>query len=262
MHATVSKAFRSVQVFFPGVQDLRFRVQRSLRAVLKKPHEDDFDILGQVLSTKSDPLLLDIGANRGDAIQSMLMMCPAGKVIAFEPNPLLADKLQSLYGGTEAVTIVNAGLGDETNSFPLHVPFYRNYMFDGLASFKRENATGWLQGRVYGYNDIHLDVKTVTCKVQRLDDFGIKPDFVKIDVQGFEYKVLLGGEGTIRQCRPVILMEAPKQQEKQFLNAMEYKPFIYREGKLLEGSEKYNVFFIPGERAETIIESVNGAAQR
>lgn len=39
----------------------------------------------------------------------------------------------------------------------------------------------------------------------RLDDVGIKADYVKIDVDGFEHLVVDGGETTIRNCKSVLI---------------------------------------------------------
>lgn len=40
-----------------------------------------------------------------------------------------------------------------------------------------------------------------------LDDLRLAPGFIKLDVEGMELNVLLGGEKTIREHRPVILFE-------------------------------------------------------
>ncbi|AXQ68647.1 methyltransferase [Caulobacter phage CcrPW] len=41
-----------------------------------------------------------------------------------------------------------------------------------------------------------------------LDSFGLQDiDYIKIDVEGFEKKVLIGGWATIDRCRPVIVIE-------------------------------------------------------
>lgn len=44
--------------------------------------------------------------------------------------------------------------------------------------------------------------------VRALDDFNLAPDFVKIDVQGFESEVLRGSERTLKTHKPVIICEA------------------------------------------------------
>lgn len=249
MNATVSKALRSVQVFFPGIQDLRFKIQRKVREATGATHEDDFELLS-VFCEFDHAQFVDIGANRGDAIQSMLMKCPQANVVAFEPNPLLGQKLEDIYQTDERVTIINSGLGNANEEFPLFVPFYRNYMFDGLASFQEKNARDWLKNRIYGYREDWLHVQEVMCTVKRLDDFNLSPVFIKIDVQGFEYAVLQGAKLTITSHRPVVLIEAPKDAERIFFAARNYRPYIYRNQKLIAGTEKFNVVYIPAEKVE------------
>lgn len=48
----------------------------------------------------------------------------------------------------------------------------------------------------------------VNVSVCRLDGFAFNPvDFMKIDVEGWEYPVVLGAEQTIKRCKPVIVVE-------------------------------------------------------
>lgn len=246
MHRNVLNFFRSIQVHFPYLQDLKFDVQRAFRSLTDRTHESEFELIS-AFSSGENNLFLDIGANRGDAIQSILMRKPDAKIIAFEPNGYLANKLNRLYGNNARVQIVNAGLGDRNESFDLHVPFYNNYMFDGLASFHEQNARGWLRNRLYGYRERKLEVKKIRCVVRRLDDFNVKPCFIKIDVQGFEFEVLQGGLKTLRASRPAILMESPQYRELDLLYSLDYQPFILKGDKLISGTKNFNVFFIPEE---------------
>jgi FkbM family methyltransferase len=240
----ILKIARSVQVYFPNLQDYRFKIQRTIRKFLNKTHEEDFKMLS-VLPKGASNLFLDIGANRGDAIQSILMERPDAKVLAFEPNGLLIEKIKKIYKDDHRVEVYNFGIGNEPNQFDLYVPFYNNYMFDGLASFKEANASNWLKNQLYGYKNSKLCVKRIPCEVKRLDDFSLNPYFIKIDVQGFEYEVLLGAKKTIENSKPILLIETPGQNEVQSLTALGYHPFIYRFGKLKAGTKRYNVFFIP-----------------
>jgi hypothetical protein len=57
-------------------------------------------------------------------------------------------------------------------------------------------------------------------------------DFIKLDVDGFEYSVLSGGEKTLKKFKPTILMElAPylfKNQKNEFIQMIElYKKLGY-----------------------------------
>lgn len=124
---------------------------------------------------------------------------------------------------------------DETGSFTLYVPFYNDYMFDGLASLKEANARNWLKKRLYGYQERKLKIIKKTCYVKKLDDLNLEPYFIKIDVQGFEYEVLLGGRATIERSTPILLIETPGQKEIDLLKLYGYKPFTYRKSRLTPG---------------------------
>lgn len=63
----IRKAIRTLQVYFPFLQDYRFQMQRAVRGALRIVHEEDFHIL-DYLSLRKGDLLVDAGANRGDAI--------------------------------------------------------------------------------------------------------------------------------------------------------------------------------------------------
>ena len=47
--------------------------------------------------------------------------------------------------------------------------------------------------------------------MMRLDDFGLCPDLIKIDAEGYEYFILKGGEETLKTYRPAIIVEQKPQ---------------------------------------------------
>ena len=69
---------------------------------------------------------------------------------------------------------------------------------------------------------------------RRLDDLDLpRPDFIKLDVEGFELDVLRGGERTIREGRPVIALESslrdagsPTEAVLRLLESWGYRLFI------------------------------------
>jgi FkbM family methyltransferase len=172
------------------------------------------------------------------------MRRPDARVIGFEPNSFLIEKVKKLYRNDNRVEVRHLGLGSQPGSFDLYVPFYNNYMFDGLASFQERRAQRALLHRLYGYNPQKLEVKKLRCEVKRLDDLNLKPYFIKIDVQGFEYQVLLGGAETIKECKPVLLIETPGPEELTFLNSAGFQPFVFNKSRFLRGTGGLNVFFI------------------
>ena len=56
----------------------------------------------------------------------------------FEPNPWLCDKLEALFSSNPRIIVNKFALGAKTEERELFVPFYKHWMFDGLASFDEE----------------------------------------------------------------------------------------------------------------------------
>ena len=66
-------------------------------------------------------------------------------------------------------------------------------------------------------------------------------DFIKIDVQGADGEVLLGGVETLRRCRPVVVFEWEEALSKNFgVTFQSLKQTFYREGYKLELLHQHN----------------------
>jgi FkbM family methyltransferase len=247
----IKKIFRSIQVYFPFLQDFRFSTQMKLNRMRGKPHEYDFNLLRH-FPDKGQLLFVDIGTNRGEAIQSMLTMKKNADVVGFEPNPIVFAKTASVYKNAKKVKLHNCGLGKDNGAFTLYLPFFRNFMFDGLASFNRTEASDWLKGRIFGYRSDLLHIKEINCELKRLDDFHLAPYFIKIDVQGFEYEVLEGGRETLRKHMPILLIETPSEQVTALLEGLGYQPYYYHKNKLAQGRGMLNTYFFNEEKKKDL----------
>lgn len=232
------------------MQDIRFFVTSCIIKMTKTPCEEDFYVLAK-FKPDPDQVLIDVGANRGLAIVSVLLFSHIkNKIIGFEPNTLIFGKLKNNYFAKKSnrITLFRCGLSNNNGELPLYVPFYRKWMFDGLASFDYEAAKNWLTYRLWKFDHHKLSIKRIYCEVRKLDDFNLNPYFIKIDVQGHELQVLQGGENTIRKYLPIFLIECVTEQVGQFLEQYNYLFFYYRKGKLLQGTGKLNTFCITKEK--------------
>lgn len=246
---SIKKAVRTLQVELPFLLDLKFTTMRALRNWLRVPFERDFSAL-PALAPPPDALFLDVGANRGQSTDAILMMCPDARIRAFEPNEALFRRLEKQFAGVQGVQLENLGLGDQASDAVLYVPFYKQWMFDGLASFDECAARNWLPSRLYFYNDKHLRIEQYVCRVRPLDDFELAPFFIKIDVQGFEYQVLRGAQRTLAEHRPVLLIETPEQRIIDFLATLGYQLYAYNRGRFERSARgRLNTFFMTAERS-------------
>jgi FkbM family methyltransferase len=250
------KLVRSVLVRFPRLYaaltaQWRYRLIYRLGFV----HEPEFRALPQLV-TQPDPLVLDIGGNNGQSILSIKRSLPGARIITFEPQPGHARELESLARRFSDVKIEKYALGETEGEFALQWPVYNGLSMDALASLARDEVMSWLGPTgLYGFDERRLEIKTEQVKVRRLDDLGLEPDFIKLDVQGTEAKVITGGLETIRRSRPAIMAESLSEGSDlhQLLAPLGYDVCTYIDGKLVRGDagDVINRFLVPNERLPT-----------
>src|SRR5262249_12906214 len=208
MNETIMKNVRTLQSAFPSLKDSKDVFYYRVRRFFSIPHERDFKALRH-LRPPSDRVLVDVGANQGQSIESMSIYMPSARIVSFEANPTLARKLQARYARTQRITVLTRGLADCCGTLPLYVPSYRGFEYDGLASLDKMAAGSWINERTfYGFDPANLPIADLACQISTLDDEGLAPFFIKVDVQGYEYNVLRGGMETLRKYEPVLLIES------------------------------------------------------
>lgn len=252
----MKKILRSIQVFFPFLQNLKYALRFQVMKKLGQVHEEDFKIM-QWFRPGQGQVFIDIGANRGEAITSMQIMNQWNQeIIGFEPNEEIFERLKRYLAGHKNVRVYNLGLGKKQKNSPLYVPIYRNWLFDGLASFRYQNAKDWLEDRLFGYRRKHLNIKKTTCEIRKLDDFDLRPYFIKIDVQGYELEVLQGAKNTIKTQLPILLIESLEDHCVDFLKEFGYQFYHYRQGALHSGKGHPNTFCLHLENHSELSEAV------
>ena len=86
-------------------------------------------------------------------------------------------------------------------------------------------------------NNLLINKEFITCKVktERLDDLLASKNigFIKIDVEGHEKNVLMGGENLIKKNKPILLVEIEERHSKEkvedtinFINNLGYKSYF------------------------------------
>lgn len=140
--------------------------------------------------------LLDIGANHG--IYSIYMSRaagPAGRVIAFEPQPELKPHLDAVRAsfGLANLTIENVGLSSVTGQVLMRRP----KVGAGGASLHLDPSGNWQE---------------LTVPVLRLDDYLAQTPagpihLIKCDVESHELEVFRGAEQTLRRDLPALIFE-------------------------------------------------------
>jgi len=125
---------------------------------------------------------VNVGTNVGVyTLQFAHWSAPGGQVIAFEPNPNTAAVLRehvALNGLSRRVRVIQAAVASQP----------------GRATFHASGTDG--MSRLGTPNPLLVQTETVQVDVTTLDLFcdqtGVRPDWILIDVEGFEVSVLRG----------------------------------------------------------------------
>ena len=211
---------------------LRFSRENPLSVDLNRWHVNFMRDLLEYYNI-GDGIALDIGASYG------WFTIPFAKqfdhVYAFEANPNVFEchknNLKQL--NINNVTSNNFGLSDHTGTAYLNI-------------FKNATGVGFITDEATGWDDYSF----VKCELRTLDSFEITNiDFIKIDVEGYESKVISGGMETISLSKPkVIVIEIESERDRENRNKrMIVLESLYKLGyKLHDVRKKDWIFVLPG----------------
>lgn len=222
-------ALRSAQTYLPFLRPLKFGAYNLGTRLFGWRVDPEFHLLKRVGPIS---VAIDIGGNWGQSICALQRTVSPRQIVSFEPNAILAQRLKRRFEG-DAVQVHACGLSDADGTFDLFIPRYRNFVYDGLASLDENEARDWLNPETMArFDESKLTIERHPVQIRRLDDYGLEPQVIKIDVQGMEAAVIRGGLATITASKPVMIVETPSDEVVSLLDRAGLKPYAYRDGQL------------------------------
>jgi FkbM family methyltransferase len=127
-------------------------------------------------SDRQDPVIFDCGANIGMSIQYFKRLYPNAKVKAYEPDSTIFKYLVHNTKGLDNVSLTNKAV----------------WIKEEKLEFNSEGADG---GSIFGIMDRKVEIDAVKLKDEINKEIHI--DFLKLDIEGPEYKVLQDCDGSL-----------------------------------------------------------------
>jgi len=157
-------------------------------------------------------MVLDIGANIGNHTVFFAKVLGAS-VVSVEPSPRAITFLRTnidLNGITDRVKVIECAAGERSGRISLVESLPTNI-----------GATHVAENYVNCRNHITVELRTVDEIVNELNkDEPCNISLIKIDVEGFEQKVLSGATNVIREHLPLILVEIHTDEALLWTRAM------------------------------------------
>lgn len=201
-----------------------------------------------------DPIVIDIGANRGQTIDLFLEIYNKADIYAFEPTPSLYNDLQNRYKSLKNVFLSNYALGDNERITDFNISSYSptNSILEPNISVYKNNDHKLASGDML--SDVFINTsKSVSVEVITFDKFykeninGKVIDIFKTDTQGFDYEVLLGSKTSLPYIKSVLC----ECQFREFYKGS--KPF-YKTIEFLYDNGFYISNFLKNNYKERIFE--------
>lgn len=157
----------------------------------KLSNRDLFEHDVKVFIKNSNPVIFDVGANKGQSIDFYKELFPSASIYSFEPNQKLYNDLKEKYGGKDIVQVFPCALGEHVQ----HKEFiiYENNELSSFKPIEISSQNPFVNEKVSEKDQVEVDT---------LDQFLFKRnikhiDLLKIDTQGYELEVLKGATASL-----------------------------------------------------------------
>jgi FkbM family methyltransferase len=210
-----------------------------LRTLVKKPlHLFGIDLVRYrpryevgpyaFLQTLSIKTVIDVGAHSGEFAEMIRGILPDAQIISFEP---LRDEFNELERRMQSVAnfkAFNLAVGDENGRASMHRSDYsQSSSLLPMASLHKEAFPESAGHKEEAIEVARLDSALSECKLDR-------EILLKIDVQGYEDRVIAGAPNTLSSCKAIIIevsfLELYEGQAlfDQIYETLKTKGFSYR----------------------------------
>lgn len=151
-------------------------------------------------------ILVDVGCHKGDLLDSFLKTKKFTKFYCFEPQKRIFKLLKKKFKKNKKIKIHNYSLGDSHTKKRI----YLSNLTSLSTMSKINNKSAWFKIKKFIVGDKNGTNLYQLVNQKKIDtvfrNISLKNSFLKIDVEGYEFNVLLGAKNKIKEI-PYVLIE-------------------------------------------------------
>ncbi len=162
--------------------------------------------ISKYLSELDIEKIIDIGAHKGEFLESMLKIEKVNSFYAFEPQKNIFKKLNEKFSDNHKVTLFNYAMDKEVTNKKLKIN--KLSMTSSLADINEKSLylkfKNFLTFSKSNFEDEYLIQTNTVDKI--FGNINLQKTLLKIDVEGFETNVIKGSKMKLKEI-PFILLE-------------------------------------------------------
>ena len=186
---------------------LSYKVSGNEKSLMFETKNSNNQYFPDFIKTDKNSTIIDVGAYNGDTISNFLSKRRDFKnIFAFEPDKFNFEKLKQNFGNNNKIFTYNYALGSVNK----------------LVNFRSSSNTSKIDKN--GNNKI---------RVKSLDSLNLKPNFIKVDIEGGEKDFILGSKNTLKKYKPQLAICVYHKSED----------FFFLVDIILRINNKYRLYF-------------------
>jgi len=197
-------------------------------------------------------VIVDIGANLGYFSKTFSRSSPNGKVICIEPLPQYYSILTYFLKSRKNVQIHNVALGKDAGEITMILPKTNGMIQTGLPYISNS-------GEKSEHPTQKVKIVNPNSLLQNLD----KIDYIKCDVEGFEWVVFQELNELLRKHQPIVQVEISEENRENMLelfSTLDYIQYGIMDFKFIKESgnqeEAGDYLFVPETKCEEFLKRI------
>lgn len=170
--------------------------------------------------------VVDIGANLGYFAKTFARLTPKGHLTCIEPIPAFYQVLKRNLSSYKQVTLFHTALGTENGTIEMVLPKSNGMIRTGLPHIPQEGEN------TEGMERISVMLSSTEELFQKITPI----DYIKCDIEGYEWHVFQQLKGVIEDQKPTIQVEIAEENiapMKEMLEGMGYLQYGIADFKII-----------------------------